>query len=47
MDFPYKIKLGLSIFLLSALIALIIALLTVIYQAWRAASQNPADALRY
>jgi len=47
MDFPYKIKLGLSIFLLSALLAMIIALLTVIYQAWRAASQNPADALRY
>ena len=47
MDFPYKIKLGLSIFLISALLAMMIALLTVIYQAWRAASQNPADALRY
>jgi putative ABC transport system permease protein len=47
MDFPYRIKLGLHIFILSALLAVTIALLTVIYQAWRAASQNPADALRY
>ena len=46
-DFPYRIKLGLSLFLFSALLALVIALLTVIYQAWRAATRNPAEALRY
>jgi putative ABC transport system permease protein len=47
MEFPFRIKLGLPVFLLSALLALTIALLTVIYQAWRAATRNPADALRY
>jgi putative ABC transport system permease protein len=47
MDFPYKIKLGIPVFLFAAFLALVIALLTVIYQAWRAATRNPADALRY
>ena len=46
MDFPYRIKLGIHLFLLSALLALFIAMLTVFYQAWRAANLNPAEALR-
>jgi putative ABC transport system permease protein len=46
-DFPYRIGLGIHIFLIASLLALVIAMLTVIYQAWRAATRNPADALRY
>lgn len=44
----YATKTALSwwIFALSGIIALIIALLTVSWQSWRAASLNPADALR-
>ena len=47
MDFPYRIKLGVHLFILSALLALIIAMLTVVYQGWRAANMNPSDALRH
>jgi putative ABC transport system permease protein len=47
MDFPYRINLGLPIFLFSALLALIIAMITVFIQGWRAGNLNPADALRY
>ena len=45
-DFPYRIKLGAHIFLISALFALLIAILMVSYQTYRAATRNPADALR-
>lgn len=47
MDFPYRIKLGIPIFLLAAFLALIIAMGTVIYHGWRAANMNPAKALRH
>jgi putative ABC transport system permease protein len=47
MDFPYRIKLGIPLFLLSALLALVIAMLTVFFQGWRAANLNPAEALRH
>jgi putative ABC transport system permease protein len=47
MDFPYKIHLGFHYFLLSALLALLIGMITVTIQAWRAATMNPAAALRY
>ena len=47
MDFPYRIKLGVHLFILSALLALIIAMLTVVYQGWRAANMNPSEALRH
>ena len=47
MDFPYKIHLGFLYFLISALLALLIGMITVTIQAWRAATMNPADALRY
>ena len=46
-DFPFRIKLGLPLFIYSALIALIIAILTVSYQGWQAATKNPVDALRH
>jgi len=46
-DFAIRIKLGLPLFIYSALIALIIAILTVSYQGWLAATRNPVDALRH
>jgi putative ABC transport system permease protein len=47
MDFPYRIKLGIHLFLISALLALVIAMITVLIQGWRAANLNPAEALRH
>lgn len=46
-DFPVRIKLGVWMFILSAILAVLIALLTTIYQAYRAASANPARSLKY
>ena len=47
MDFPYRINMGIPLFLLAALLAALIAMLTVFYQGWRAANMNPSQALRY
>ncbi len=44
-DFPYRIELGLGVFVFAGLVALIIAWLTVGYQAFKAATANPADAV--
>lgn len=46
-DFAYKTELSWGIFALSGVIALGIALLTVSWQSWRAATRNPVEALRY
>jgi putative ABC transport system permease protein len=46
-SFAYHINIGIAIFILSGLMALVIALLTVGYQALKAATANPADCLRY
>jgi ABC-type antimicrobial peptide transport system permease subunit len=46
-SFAYHINPSIMIFVLSGLMALLIALLTVGYQAVKAASANPADCLRY
>ncbi len=43
--FPYRIELSLGVFVFSGLAALLIAWLTVGYQAFKAAASNPADAL--
>ena len=45
--FAYKINLGIDIFILSALIALVIALATVTWQSLKSALENPIKALRY
>ncbi len=46
-DFAYRIDIGWSVFALAGGIALGIALLTVSYQALKAALANPVEALRY
>ena len=46
-DFAYRIDLEIWAFVLSGLLALLIALTTVSYQAWKVARTNPVDALRY
>ena len=46
-NFAYKTPLCWWIFALSGLLALGIALLTVSWQSWRAATRNPVEALRY
>jgi putative ABC transport system permease protein len=45
--FAYRTAIGAEVFLLSGLLALAIALLTVSYQAIRAARANPVESLRY
>jgi putative ABC transport system permease protein len=45
--FAFKIRITPDIFILSALISIFIALVTVFYQSFKAARSNPADALRY
>ncbi len=46
-NFAYKTSLSWWIFALSGLLALGIALLTVSWQSWKAATRNPVKALRY
>jgi putative ABC transport system permease protein len=46
-NFAYKTELSWWIFVLAGLLALVIALLTVSWQSWKAATQNPVEALRY
>jgi putative ABC transport system permease protein len=47
MDFPLRINLGLHFFILAALLALLIAMITVFFQGRRAALMDPSRALRY
>jgi len=45
--FAYRVDLGWEIFVFSALVALVVAVGAVSYQALRAAAANPVRALRY
>jgi len=46
-DFAYKTEVSWWIFALSGLLTLGIALLTVSWRSWKAATRNPVEALRY
>jgi putative ABC transport system permease protein len=46
-NFAYRTNLNLWLFVLAGVIALIVALLTVGFQSYKAAAKNPVDALRY
>jgi len=46
-NFAYRVEINIWTFVLSALIALLIALATISYQAVKATVSNPVDSLRY
>lgn len=46
-SFAYKTEIGWWLFALAGVLALVIALLTVSFMSWKAASRNPVDGLRY
>jgi putative ABC transport system permease protein len=46
-NFAYKTDLSWWVFALAGLIAFVVAVLTVSWQSWRAATRNPVEALRY
>jgi putative ABC transport system permease protein len=46
-NFAYRVNIGIWIFILSAFLALIVALITVSYQSIKAALANPVESLRY
>lgn len=46
-NFAYKTALSWWIFIFTGIIALIIALLTVSWQSWKAATNNPVESLRF
>jgi putative ABC transport system permease protein len=46
-DFAYHTQLSWWVFVLAGLLAFFIAIITVAYESWRAASKNPVEILRY
>jgi putative ABC transport system permease protein len=46
-NFAYRTSIPLWVFILSALSTLVLALITVFFQAIKAATANPVDSLRY
>ena len=46
-NFAYKTELSWWVFAMAGLVAVAIAVLTVSWQSWRAATRNPVEALRY
>lgn len=46
-NFPYKVAMSWWVFVLAGTIALLVALFTLSWQSWRAATRNPVESLRY
>jgi putative ABC transport system permease protein len=46
-NYPYRIEIGFGAFAFSGLMVLIIAAITISYQAFKSATSNPIDALNY
>ena len=46
-NFAYRINLGFGVFAMAGILALLIAVLTVSFQSYRASGKNPVEALRY
>lgn len=46
-NYPYKINLNIGYFIIASIISLLIALVTISFQAYKAARMNPVDAIRY
>jgi putative ABC transport system permease protein len=47
MNYAYRIRIGADVFAISLVIALVIALVSSGFQAWRSATGDPAEVLRY
>jgi putative ABC transport system permease protein len=46
-NFPYKVQLSWWVFVLAGTIALLVAVITLSWQSWKAATRNPVESLRY
>jgi putative ABC transport system permease protein len=46
-NFAYRVSISWWVFFLAGVIALLIALITVSFQSYKAANRNPVEALRY
>jgi putative ABC transport system permease protein len=46
-DFAYRTEISIDVFLIAGLVVLVIALITVAYQAIKAATANPVKSIRY
>lgn len=46
-QFAYRIEIGVSSFLIAGTATFLFALLTIFYQTWKTANQNPVESLRY
>jgi putative ABC transport system permease protein len=46
-SFAYRTSNGISVFVISVLMAITVTLLTISYQAWRTARMNPVESLKY
>ena len=46
-NFAYRTTVGILVFVLAVLIAIIVTLLTISYQAWQTARMNPVESLKY
>ncbi len=46
-NYVYRVKISVWVFLASAALAIMISIITVAYQSYRAANRNPVDSLRY
>jgi putative ABC transport system permease protein len=46
-NYAYKTEIKWWVFALAGIIVLVIAVLTLSFQSWRAATRNPVEALRY
>jgi len=46
-NFAYRVNLNITVFLISGIIALVLAVATIAYQAYKAAVQNPVESLKY
>ena len=46
-NFAFRVNLNLYVFVLSGILALVLAIVTIAYQAYKAATQNPVESLKY
>lgn len=46
-NFPYKVQMSWWVFVLAGTIAIVVAIITLSWQSWKAATRNPVESLRY